>query len=497
MDVPVLPTEGSADRGARRRVLLVDDNEGDARLESERLNEGLVQFDVLHARSVGEAIGLLPDRQIEAVILDLGLPDSEGIETVRRVRSMRQSVPIIVVTGDLHDGLRGQAIDAGGDEVYSKAESNSRLFWRSVLHIIERKRAQQDQLRHLLDALPDAVLVANMHGVVRYVNRGATRLFGRTRRDLLGETVSFSVRDGVASELRIPRADGERECEIRVVPMFWSDEPTHLAVIRDLTAARQAERLRARAEALEAENTRIAAATRAKSVFLANMSHELRTPLNAIIGFSQMIVDGAVDPRSPQIVNFVGHILTSGRHLLDLINDLLDLAKIEAGKLEFRPLPVDTAALLAEVTEVLGSISTAKRIGIETQVDACVRSVVADPGRLRQVLYNYLSNALKFTPEGGSVSVRIGPEGERSFRIDVTDNGIGIAAEDLSKLFTEFLQLEGGTDKRHQGTGLGLALTRRLVEAQGGAIAVRSELGRGSTFSAILPRKPESIPSKP
>jgi CheY-like chemotaxis protein len=217
------------------------------------------------------------------------------------------------------------------------------------------------------------------------------------------------------------------------------------------------------------------------------MSHELRTPLNAIIGFTELLHDGQVDPTSPTHKEFLGDILSSGRHLLQLINDVLDLAKVEAGKLEFRPELVDVAKLVGEVVAILRTTAAHKQIRLETQVDASVAQVTLDPARLKQVAYNYLSNALKFTPDGGRVTLRVKPEGLDSFRLEVQDTGIGIAPGDLGRLFVEFQQLEAGAAKRHQGTGLGLALTRRLIEAQGGSVGVRSVLGVGSTFHACLP----------
>jgi signal transduction histidine kinase len=228
-------------------------------------------------------------------------------------------------------------------------------------------------------------------------------------------------------------------------------------------------------------------ASRLKSEFLASMSHELRTPLNAIIGFAELLYDGQVDPASPTHKEFLGDILCSGRHLLRLINDILDLAKVEAGKLEFRPEPVDVPRLVGEVVAILGPTAAEKQVRIETQVDPSVSSLTLDPARLKQVAYNYLSNALKFTPAGGRIVLRIKPDGLDRFRLEVEDTGIGIASTDLGRLFVEFEQLEAGAAERHQGTGLGLALVRRLVEAQGGSVGVTSMVGKGSTFHACLP----------
>jgi CheY-like chemotaxis protein len=167
---------------------------------------------------------------------------------------------------------------------------------------------------------------------------------------------------------------------------------------------------------------------------------------------------------------------------------VLDLAKVEAGKMEFRPETVNLAALVAEVRDVVRGLAANKRLRLTTQVDPEVTTAVIDSARVKQILYNYLSNAIKFTDEGGNVDVRIGPDGPSHFRIDVIDTGIGIAPGQIDKLFVEFQQLDAGAAKKYQGSGLGLALTKRLAEAHGGRVVVQSAPGRGSTFSVILPR---------
>jgi signal transduction histidine kinase/CheY-like chemotaxis protein len=263
--------------------------------------------------------------------------------------------------------------------------------------------------------------------------------------------------------------------------------------IIDMRERLRAEEIRRRSAELEMQNRRIQEASRLKSEFLANMSHELRTPLNAIIGFAELLHDGQVDAGSPTHKEFLGDILSSGRHLLQLINDILDLAKVEAGKLEFRPEVVEAPRLVSEVVAILRTTAAHKQIRLDTQVDPSTATLTIDPARLKQVAYNYLSNALKFTPTGGSVTLRIKPEPGEQFRLEVEDTGIGIAQSDLGRLFVEFQQLEAGAAKRHQGTGLGLALVRRLVEAQGGTVGVRSEVGKGSTFHACLPKNAIAI----
>ena len=263
-----------------------------------------------------------------------------------------------------------------------------------------------------------------------------------------------------------------------------------LGIGHDITAQRQAEDARLTSQRLATENRQVLEATRLKSQFLANMSHELRTPLNAIIGFAELLQAGAVPHQSPQHAVFLGHIATSGHHLLQLINDVLDLSKVEAGKFDFSPEPIHLPRLVAEALDLLHTGIQQKHLVVDSHIDPDLNSLLLDAARLKQVLYNDLSNAIKFTPAGGRITLRALAEGPAHLRIEVQDTGIGIAEADLPRLFAEFQQLDAGYSKQHQGTGLGLALTRRLVAAQGGSTGVRSRPGQGTVFWLVLPRQP-------
>jgi signal transduction histidine kinase len=243
-----------------------------------------------------------------------------------------------------------------------------------------------------------------------------------------------------------------------------------------------------RSEGLEKQNYYVREANRLKGEFLANMSHELRSPLNAIIGFSELLHDEKIGAVSADQKECLGDILASSNHLLQLIDDILDLAKVEAGKMEFNPEPVQLAATIRGIGAVLQPLVAKKHIDLQFDLDAFVTEVVIDLRSFKQVLYNYLSNAIKFTEPNGRICVRCRPELPEHFRIEVEDTGIGIRTENLGKLFREFQQIDSGAAKQHQGTGLGLVLTKRLVEAQGGRVGVRSASGHGSLFYAVLPR---------
>ena len=237
-------------------------------------------------------------------------------------------------------------------------------------------------------------------------------------------------------------------------------------------------------------------ASEIKSRFLASVSHEFRTPLNGIIGFSELLYDSAVGSVTEDQRSCLADILSCSRHLLTLINQVLDLTKIESGKMDFQHEAVLPENIAREVMDGVKGIAAGKRIALRLEADGRVGPVLADAARLRQVLFNYLSNALKCTNEMGTVIVRIAPEGSSSYRVEVEDNGVGIHPDDLPRLFTEFGQL-GAIEKAKDGTGLGLAITRRIVEAQGGRVGVESTHGVGSRFWAVLPSNPTGDSNRP
>ena len=392
-----------------------------------------------------------------------------------------------------------------------------------VKSAIDALRRSQQTFAATLASIHDGVAVADANGTLVYMNPLAERILGM---GMTGKSPEeWTVRHGLCSAdgktpvpadqrplVRALEGEDVRDVELFVRnvnlpdgayidvnagPLRDSDGASTGAWVsfRDVSLKRRLDEERVHAAELEVRGREARQANRLKSEFLANMSHELRTPLNAIIGFTDLMHKGKAGPVSAQHEEYLGDVLTSSRHLLQLINDVLDLAKVESGKMDFRPEPVDLVKLVNEVRDILRGLAASKRLRVDTEVDPQVAAAVVDHARVKQILYNYLSNAIKFTPEGGRVQVRITADGADGFRIDVTDTGVGIAAEDLAKLFVEFQQLDTTASKKYQGTGLGLALTKRLVEAHGGRVAVQSGMGLGSTFSAILPRMMVAAPA--
>lgn len=372
------------------------------------------------------------------------------------------------------------------------------------------------RLAAIVESSHDAIISKTLNGTITSWNRAAERMYGYTAAEAIGRPVQMllppdrlheemailaQLSEGLIVEpfetVRLHKNGQRVDVQVTISPI--RDTAGRIVggskIARDITSQKQAEAARERAQRLEAEIQHIQDAYRLRSQFLANMSHELRTPLNAVIGFADLLKSRAVPVDSPKYDEFLGHIASSGRHLLELINSMLDLSKVESGKMDFRPEPVDLRHLVRETCAMVETSAGHKQIALQAEVDASLDPVDLDPTRFKQVLLNYLANAIKFTPEGGNVTVRVLAEGADQLRVEVTDTGIGIAQSDLPRLFVEFQQLDNGFTKKYPGTGLGLALTRRLVQAQGGQVGVTSSPGVGSTFYLVLPRQPLEAPA--
>jgi protein-histidine pros-kinase len=375
------------------------------------------------------------------------------------------------------------------------------LVMCAMRDITDRQEARSKadrKFRDLLESAPDAMVIVDQQGRIVLVNSQAVHLFGWTSAELLGQPVEtlvplryrgdhhqhrlgFSERPkmrqmGAGLDLYGLRKNGsEFPVEISLSPIETEEGLLVASAIRDASDRKRIEHT-------------LQEASRLKSEFLAGMSHELRTPLNGILGFSELLADKRMGPLNQKQAEYIGYIHQCGKHLLQLINDVLDLSKVESGKMEVHADVFSIQEAIASVCAVVMPSARKKHIQLVSDAADDLPQVTLDSQKVKQILFNLLSNAVKFTDDGGSVRVSLEPDGDMGLRLTVRDSGIGISIEDQARLFEAFRQLEGGLSRHHEGTGLGLALTRKLVELQGGRITVQSAPGSGSTFSVWLPR---------
>lgn len=403
------------------------------------------------------------------------------------------------------------------------------IYWRLHERDAQELRQSEQLVTSIVESAPNGILVANQDGIMTLVNAQIERLFGYKRQELIGQKIEILLPEryraahpgqrtgffhnpqaramGAGRDLFGRRKDGsEFPLEIGLSPLHTTQGRQVLAAIVDITARKQAEeQLLQVAVELERQNRELAvandqamAATRAKSAFLASMSHEIRTPMNAIVGMADLLQETAVTPDQERYISRLGRASTS---LLDLINDILDISKIEAGAVTLEAIPFDLHELVDKTAEMLAVRARTKKLELVALVHPDVPVyVTGDPTRLRQVFVNLLSNAIKFT-EQGEVVLRIEPvpSDPQSARCSVTDTGIGIAPEQLTTIFERFTQADSSSTRKYGGSGLGLSISKHLVELMHGQIEVESRPGVGSTFSftARLPKAETPASARP
>ncbi len=372
---------------------------------------------------------------------------------------------------------------------------------------LQPRKRDEERFRNVVEASPNAFLLLDHKGRIVMINRQTELLFGYDRQELVGQPVEIlipesmhkaylQVRHRFMQEPESLRLGDNRELfgchrdghlvpvEVGLSPLLSGEELLVQAVVTDITHRKTAERrLRDQADELMVAN-------RYKSEFLANMSHELRTPLNSILILGDQLRQNAAKNLTEKQVRHADIIFRSGQDLLQLINDVLDLARIESGHMQIRQEPLDLADLLAELTGVLAPMAEQKNLILSTQIDADVPAlVISDRQRLQQILHNLITNALKFTQKGSVVvhaSYKVTTAGE-VLRLQVRDTGIGIAEDQHERIFMAFQQIDGSTSRQYGGTGLGLAIARQLTEVLGGEIRLESSQGCGACFIVDLP----------
>jgi PAS domain S-box-containing protein len=397
---------------------------------------------------------------------------------------------------------------------------------RETKRLIEREQLARDEataerrFRKLLEAAPDAILEVDSEGRIVLLNQMAEKMFGYSRHELLGQDIEMLVPAGMRPghrahrtsytaqpqtrpmgtglKLKAQKRDGTLfPVEISLSPNRSDEGLSVIALVRDISERKKAEdelqavqqrfteELAVKNEQLEARNQEVERANRLKSEFLASMSHELRTPLHTIIGFSELSLEEIEGPLGPKYKRFFGHILQDARHLLELINEVLDLSKIESGQLKLQHAEFDFGECTDEVVGSLQQQAAAKEIKLENR-NTFRTPLLADRLRIKEILYNLLSNAIKFTPNGGSVWIESAARGT-FLQVMVCDTGIGVAQEEQAAIFENFYQVSNDPRKVREGTGLGLPITKKLIELHGGRIWLESQPGNGSRFNFTLP----------
>jgi two-component system cell cycle sensor histidine kinase PleC len=395
-----------------------------------------------------------------------------------------------------------------------------------AIDITERKGAQarvaaaESRLRAALESMSESFVLWDARGRLVLWNRKFRDFFGFSESDLRIGASYEQVEAAAAPAIKMAHAsdDGENDYDLELKDRRWihyaerrTADGGLVSVGADITALkeqqsalkendremrrtvenlrRSQERVQELAANYEQEKIRAEEANRSKSEFLANMSHELRTPLNAINGFSEIMAGEMFGPLGHErYQDYVGDILSSGQHLLSLINDILDMSKIEAGKMQLQPEPLLPSDVIEQCVRIMRARAEEKSIQLTVEGDE-LPEISADPRALKQVLLNLMSNAVKFTPEGGKVKLR-GFQAADGVVMQVSDTGIGIGEDDLLRVGRPFEQIESQHSKKHQGSGLGLALSKSLIELHGGALRIDSKLGEGTTVSFTLPAHP-------
>ena len=453
---------------------------------------------------------------------------SRGIEDIYELTYIRKDgsrFPAVVSVTALRDAL-GVIIGyllIGTDNTARKQVEEERM------KLDQRLRDQHFYTRSLIESNIDALMTTDPRGIITDVNKQTEALTGCTRDELIGAPFKNYFTDCDRAESGINRVLSEgkvtnyeltaraRDGKLTVVSYnatTFHDRDRRLqgvfAAARDVTELKQFE------QALQQKNVELEDASRMKSEFLANMSHELRTPLNAIIGFSEVLKDGMLGELPERQRGFVTDIFSSGTHLLSLINDILDLSKVEAGKMTLDLESVEVSSLFANSLSIIREKAAARHIELDMDASAELGAIQADVRKVKQIVYNLLSNAVKFAVEGGRVTLgasrvtrsdvgqlpesstgRTFPVPDNEFpeflKISVSDTGIGISPDGLQRLFKPFSQIDSGLGRKFEGTGLGLAMVKLLAELHGGAVAVESTAGKGSRFTVWLPfREPNT-----
>ena len=473
---------------------------------------------IVRAKALSVELGTPIAPGFEALVFKAsrGIEDIYELTYFRKDGSRFPAVVSVTALRDAQNAIIGYLL-IGTDNTARKQVEEERM------KLDQRLRDQHFYTRSLIESNIDALMTTDPRGIITDVNKQTEALTGCTRDELIGAPFKNHFTDSGRAEAGINRVLNEgkvtnyeltaraRDGTLTVVSYnatTFHDRDRSLQGV--FAAARDVTELKRFEQTLQQKNVELEEASRMKSEFLANMSHELRTPLNAIIGFSEVLKDGLLGEMTDKQRGFIGDIFSSGKHLLSLINDILDLSKVEAGKMMLDLEPVLVSSLLVNSLSIVREKAAAHHIRLDLDAVEELGSMQGDARKVKQILYNLLSNAVKFTAEGGRVTLSAGrvlrpavgklstswtgrsfPLADSAFaeflEISVTDSGIGISGDELERLFKPFSQIDSSLARKFEGTGLGLAMVKLLAELHGGTVAVESAAGEGSRFTVWLP----------
>ncbi|WP_395060185.1 PAS domain-containing sensor histidine kinase [Polaromonas sp.] len=478
---------------------------------------------IVRAERLSQELGTRITPGFEALVFKAtrGIEDIYELTYIRKNGSRFSAIVSVTALRDTEEGIIGYLLIGTDNTARKKVEAA-----QAVLD--QRLRDQQFYTRSLIESSIDALMMTDPQGFISDVNQQMMTLTGRTRDELIGAPCRKFFTDPARADVAIQRVLSEHkvsnyELTVRALngeetvvsynAATFQDRDRKLqgvfAAARDVTERKRFER------ALQEKNIELEHASIMKSEFLATMSHELRTPLNAIIGFSEVLKDGLVGAMSEKQHEYIDDIFTSGQHLLSLINDILDLSKVEAGMMALELEPVDLDRLLSGTLSIVKEKALARSIALELDNDGGA-GLLLDMRKTKQIVYNLLANAVKFGAGGSRVTLNarrvqrevVGtlpgtwpvhsfPLADNEYteflEISVSDSGIGISKENMANLFQAFSQIDSSLARKYQGTGLGLAMVKQLAELHGGTVAVASAEGKGAHFAAWLPVRAHSL----
>lgn len=469
-------------------VLLIEDDPDYTLLMNLYINQACgdsLKYDMQCAINLSQGLDMLARREFDIVLLDLMLPDSQGLETLAELRRHAPAVPVVVLTNLALEDAGIAAIGSGAQDFLIKSAVNQDTLRRAIGYALERSKLF-GQMESLVSASPDGVVIVDASNTARYANPAALALLGRPLEQVQGKTFELALPESGSSETKLPGPNGEAVVELRQSPIQWRGAPARLVTLRDITGLRRLEQVKAEV----AERRRL---DKLKDNLLSTVSHELRTPLSIIKMAIGSIRDRLIGPLTPDQEKMIHTADRNISRLTRILGNFLDLSRLESGNAAVDIQPLDAAELVREITDDLRMTYKTKNILLLVEAAPGLPRVRADRDMITQVMGNLLDNAMRYARE--RVLVRVAEGGTTEVLVSVIDDGRGIPEGMSADLFDKFIQLDrpkGGAG--YKGTGLGLAICREIMSINGGRIWAENVKGWGAGFHISLPL---AVPAAP